>query len=61
MEEKVLIAGEALKSNKMAVYYAENKDEVLPIVLSLLKKGEDIGMGGFTSAMECGVWAYLKK
>lgn len=38
MEEKVLIAGEALKRNKMAVYYAETKDEVLPIVLSLLKK-----------------------
>lgn len=61
MEEKVLIAGEALKRNKMAVYYAETKDEVLPIVLSLLKKGEVIGMGGCTSAMECGVWAYLKK
>lgn len=50
----------ALTKNKMAVYYAETKEDVVPIVKTLLRKGETIGMGGCTSAEQCGVLSFVK-
>lgn len=46
MTEKIAKTIEALKKNRMDAYYAEKKEDVLPIIKSLIKKGDKIGAGG---------------
>lgn len=51
---------ENLKKNNMDAYYAEKKEDVLPIVKSLLKNGETITSGGSVTLKECGVLKFVK-
>ena len=46
MTEKIAKTIEALKKNRMDAYYAEKKEDILPIIKSLIKKGDKIGAGG---------------
>ena len=46
---------QALRKNNMAAYYVETKEEVLPLVESLLKDGETISHGGSETLRECGL------
>lgn len=55
--EKVL---ENLKKNNMDAYFLETKEEVVPLVESLLKEGCTVGMGGTMTAKETGVADLLK-
>ena len=45
MENTVLKTLEAIKANRMDAYYAENKQEALETVLSLIEKDNSIASG----------------
>ena len=45
----------ALKANNMDVYVAESREDVAPIVESLLADGDVIGVGGSETLNECGI------
>ena len=49
-----------LKRNNMAAYYVETKEEVLPLVKSLMKEGETVTHGGSESIKECGLVDLIK-
>ncbi len=49
-----------LKLNKMEPYFVETKDEVLPLVKTLLKDGDTVSNGGSESLKETGVIDELK-
>lgn len=51
---------EALKKNKMAVYYAENREEAKKITLSLIEKGAVCASGGSVTLAETGIIDALK-
>ena len=46
---------ERLKRNRMAAYYVEKKEDVLPLVKSLMKEGETVTHGGSESIKQCGL------
>lgn len=45
----------ALRGNNMAAYYVETKEEVLPLLQSLMNEGETVTHGGSETLKECGV------
>ena len=51
---------EALKKNKMAAYYAENREEAKKIALSLIEKGAVCASGGSVTLTETGIIDALK-
>ena len=51
---------EALKKNKMAAYYAENREEAKKIALSLVEKGAVCASGGSVTLAETGIIDALK-
>lgn len=51
---------ENLKLNKMEPYFVETKEEVLPLVRTLLKEGDTVSNGGSESLKETGVIDELK-
>ena len=51
---------EALKKNKLAVYYAENREEAKKIALSLVEKGAVCASGGSVTLAETGIIDALK-
>ena len=46
---------ENLKVNKMKPYFVETKEEVLPLVKTLLKEGDTVSNGGSVTLKETGV------
>lgn len=46
---------ERLRRNNMAAYYVETKEEVLPLLRSLMQEGETVTHGGSETLKECGV------
>ncbi len=46
---------DSLRRNNMAAYYVETKEEVLPLVESLMKEGETVSHGGSETIKECGI------
>ena len=46
---------EKLRRNNMAAYYVETKEEVLPLLRTLMKEGETVTHGGSETLKECGV------
>ena len=44
-----------LKMNNMAAYYVATKDEVVPLLKTLMKEGETVTHGGSETLKECGV------
>ena len=55
LEKRIKAVGEKLRRNNMEFYYAETKDDVCPIVASLIKKGDVITNGGTMTMAECGL------
>ena len=60
MENTVLRTLEALKANRMEAYYAENKQEALDTVLSLIEKDNSVASGGSMTLKEIGLIDALK-
>ena len=44
-----------LRRNNMAAYYVDTKEEVLPLVKSLMNEGETVTHGGSESIKQCGL------
>jgi L-lactate utilization protein LutB len=59
LEKRINKVGENLKKNNMQFYYAETKEDVAPIVKSLLSKGDTITNGGTVTMAECGLGELL--
>ena len=55
IEKRISNVGEKLRTNNMEFYYAETKEDVCPIVESLLKEGDVITNGGTMTMKECGL------
>ncbi len=55
IEKRISNVGEKLRKNNMEFYYAETKQDVCPIVESLLKEGDVITNGGTMTMKECGL------
>ena len=51
---------EHLRRNRMAAYYVETREEVLPLVRSLMKEGETVTHGGSETIKQCGLIELLK-
>ena len=45
----------SLQGNNMAAYFVETKDEVVPLLKSLMNEGETVTHGGSETLKECGV------
>lgn len=60
IEKHIRKTGENLIKNNMDFYYAETKNDVLPIVKSLIKKGDVITNGGTMTMAECGIDKLVK-
>ena len=54
IEKRINKVGEGLKKNNMEFYYAPTKNDVCPIVESLMKDGDIVTHGGSVSINECG-------
>ena len=59
IEKRINQVGEALKKNNMEFYYAPTKEEVCPIVASLMKDGDIVTHGGSATIKECGLGELL--
>ena len=46
---------EALRGNNIAAYYVETKDEVVPLLKTLMHEGETVTHGGSETLKQCGV------
>lgn len=55
IEKRINKVGENLKKNNMEFYYAPTKEDVCPIVKSLLKEGAVVTNGGTMTMAECGL------
>lgn len=60
IEKRIRKTGENLVKNNMEFYYAETKNDVRPIVESLIKKGDVITNGGTVTMAECGLSDLLR-
>lgn len=49
-----------LVKNNMKPYYVETKEEVLPLVKSLMNKGESVSNGGSMTMEACGIFELLE-
>lgn len=55
MEEYIKTTMENLQKNNIKPYYVETKAEVVPLIKTLINKGESVSCGGSVSLKECGV------
>lgn len=55
MEKYIETTMKNLEKNNFKPYYVETKAEVVPLIKTLIKKGESISCGGSVSLKECGV------
>lgn len=60
MTEQIKITMEALKNNNMVPFYAENKQEALEILKSLINDGDLIGLGGSVTLKEIGATSLVR-
>lgn len=51
---------ENLKSKNMEAFYVDKKEEVVPLVKSLLNKGDTVSVGGSVTLFECNVLELLR-
>ncbi len=49
-----------LEKNNMKVFFVETKEEVVPLIKTLIKEGESISNGGSESLKQCGVFDLVK-
>ena len=56
MEKYIEQTMKNLERNNMKPFFVESKDEVVPLIKTLLTKGESVSNGGSMSLKECGVF-----
>ncbi|MGN0457681.1 MAG: lactate utilization protein [Eubacterium sp.] len=56
MDRKIEKTMANLEKNNMKPYYVETKEEVAPLVKTLLNKGETVANGGSETLKECGIF-----
>ncbi len=54
MTEQIKKTIKALENNRMKTYFAETKEEIMPIIKSLIGKGETIAVGGSVTLDQIG-------
>lgn len=54
MTEQIKKTIEALKKNRMKTFYAQTKEEIMPIIKSLIGKGETVAVGGSVTLDQIG-------
>lgn len=57
MIEKVL---ENLRKNRMEAYFVERREEVVPLIKTLIREGDTVGLGGSMTLQETGVLELLR-
>lgn len=60
MTEEIRQTMENLEKNGMKPFYAETKEEVIPIIKSLVEKGSSVSHGGSETLKQTGVIDFLK-
>lgn len=60
LKSKIQRTMENLKINKMKPYFVETKEEVLPLIKTLIKEGDTVSNGGSETLKETGVIEELK-
>ena len=60
LKSKIQRTMENLKVNKMKPYFVETKEEVLPLIKTLIKEGDTVSNGGSETLKETGVIDELK-
>jgi len=60
MTEEIKITMENLEKNGMKPFYAETKEEVIPIIEKLVEKGSSVSHGGSETLKQTGVIDFLK-
>lgn len=60
MTDEIRITMENLKKNGMKPFYAETKEEVVPIIKTLIEAGSSVSHGGSETLKEAGVIDFLK-
>ena len=60
-QKRSKLAIKALKENEFEAYYADNSQKALDKVMSLISKGDKVGIGGSCTVREVGIEDALKK
>lgn len=61
MENLIKKVAENLNKNNMEAFVAQTKDDVLPLLKTLLEKGASVGVGGSVTLNELGVIDFLRE
>lgn len=56
MDKRIETTMKNLKRNNMKPFFVETKEEVVPLIKTLLSKGETVANGGSVSLTQCGVF-----
>ena len=59
MEKYIETTMKNLEKNGMKPFYVETKEEVVPLIQTLVQKGESVANGGSVSLKQCGVFELL--
>lgn len=60
MRERMKIAAEALEKNNMQAFCVDTKEDVVPLIKTLLKPGDTVAVGGSMTLEEAGVMGLLR-
>ncbi len=60
MEKYIETTMKNLEKNNMKAFYCESREEVLPLIETLIQKGESVSNGGSETLKQCGVFDLLK-
>ncbi len=60
MNEQLNITRENLEKNGITTYYCESKNDVVPLLKTLINPGDKVSVGGSVSLFECNVPELLK-
>ena len=60
VDDRIRQTMDALRQNRMAAYYVDTRAEVVPLVQSLLRKGESVAVGGSQTLAQTGVLDLLR-
>ena len=61
MDERIEKLMHNLKERQFKPFYAEKRQDVIPIVMSLVKPGDTVANGGSQTLKECGVVEFLAR
>ncbi len=56
----IIKIAENLRKNNMAVYFAETKADVVPVLEKIMKEGDTVAVGGSMSLFDCGVMEHIR-